>query len=264
MQFYDLLHRTGLIAAHRGNRVVAPENTLRAFEASLWVCDFIELDVQLSRDGRVVVMHDETPERTGGGVKDAVCSLASDALGKLDAGAWFYRDDPFGTVADGRALSPVPGVPDRIPTLDEVLEFAVGHGMPLNIEIKEMSGWHEAGRVIDAVLAAVEHRNALDLVLFSSFNHDYMARIKALLPDVAVSLLVEGTHPENLIEYILQHGAEGYHCDDAGVTEALVHRLREAGIFVGVYTVNDPERREVLFGWGVNAVFTDDPGGVCR
>ena len=268
MQFSDLISQTGLIAAHRGNRSSAPENTLRAFSKSIGMCDFIELDVQLSHDGVVVVMHDDTLERTtdiSQRVEFAsrkpwyVMELTLSELKSLDAGSWFSRKDPFGETAKGCAGA-YDAVPERIPTLEETLRFARENDLLLNVEIKEMQGYYDDGTVVEKVLDAIDAQGCGKRVLLSSFCHEYMRIAKQCKPCIQASVLQEGEPPEQLVDYLRELGVDGYHCDDASVSKTLVQTLRKAGFFVGVYTVNDAERRCELFEWGVNAVFTDFPG----
>lgn len=252
-------------AAHRGHRAIAPENTMPAFEAASGRCSFVELDVQLSRDCVPVVIHDETLlrttdvlflERFSGRAPWRVAAFSLEELRTLDAGGWFYRDDPFGTVAAGTALPESKEIV-RIPTLVEVLRFAGAEELLLNVEIKDMRGSFEDAVVIDRILGAIEAAGCTSRVLVSSFNHDYLKRCSERCPQLATAALQEGSHPPGVVDYLRGLGVAAYHTDDAIVSETLVKSLREAGFFVGVFTVNDPQRSEELFGWGVNAVFAD-------
>ena len=265
MEFSQLLTRTGLIAAHRGNRALAPENTLYAFEQSIGRCDFIELDVQLSRDGVPVVIHDESLARTSDvsalSAFDSrrpwnVSAFSLEELKRLDAGSWFYRDDPFGEVGRGGA-APAPAAPLRIPTLEEVLVFAERNDLLLNVEVKRMEGLFSDEEAVAAVVGTVERRGCVGRVLLSSFHHPYLREAKAIAPALLTAALQEGSHPREPAAYLRELGADAYHMDDAIATEPMVRMLREEGFFVGVYTVNTPRRRRELFGWGVNALFTD-------
>jgi glycerophosphoryl diester phosphodiesterase len=265
MEFLQLLSRTGLIAAHRGNRAVAPENTLFAFEASVGRFDFIELDVQLSRDGVPVVIHDETLARTsdvgtlvefGSRYPWKVSDFSLDELKTLDAGSWFYRDDPFGEIAKG-CTAPSPATPLRIPTLEEVLGFAKAHDLLLNVEIKGMHDAFSDEEAVASVVGTVEKLQCADRVLLSSFYHPYLKRIKAAAPHLLTAALQESFHPPKVIDYLHELGVDAYHMDDAIATKPMVEMLKEAGFFVGVYTVNSLRRQQELFGWGVNALFTD-------
>ncbi len=267
MTFTDLMQRSGLIAAHRGNRAVAPENTLLAFRKSAGRCDFVELDVQFSRDGVAVVIHDDTLARTTD-VADMHCfanrrpwpvaafSLAE--LQSLNAADWFYRSDPFGSIAAGSDAVDPPA-PQSIPTLREALHLISALELCVNIELKDVHSLRDDAAVVTAIVNAVREAGCAGRVLFSSFYHPYLPLLKAAAPEIPVSMLVEGPQSGDPVARVKGLGVEGCHCDDASVTESMVRALREAGVFVGVYTVNDPDRRKQLFEWGVNAVFTDHP-----
>ena len=269
MQFSDLFHRSGLIAAHRGDRAVAPENTLAAFRKSIGRCDFIELDVQYSRDGVPVVIHDETLERTSnvGDIEACrrrfpwrVCDFTLEELKSFDYGSWFDRDDPFGRRHGGDRDVEEEGYAGAvILTLEELLHFASVNDILLNVEMKDVHATMADERAVAGVLDVIEALGCTDRILLSSFYHPYLIRAKRSVPGLATAALQEGSHPEALVAYLHRLGVAGYHCDDAIVTEEIVTQLKAAGFFVGVYTVNDSKRQEELFRWGVNAVFTDMP-----
>lgn len=269
MQFSDLLCRTGLIAAHRGNRALAPENTMAAFHKSVGCCDFIELDVQLSRDAVPVVIHDDTLERTSNVASLEtfrsrkpwrVCDFTLAELKTFDYGSWFEDSDPFDARRDGDPGVDAAGYAgEPIPTLEEVLHFASAEDMLLNVEIKDMHDLLDDELVVAAVAAAIEASGCVRRVLISSFYHPYLPLMQKALPEVATVALQEGAHPADTVAYLKDLGVNGYHCDDAIVTETIVGDLKRAGFFTGVYTVNDPRRQRELFCWGVNALFTDRP-----
>lgn len=266
MEFKTLFHREKLVAAHRGYRAAAPENTMPAFEKSVGRCDFIELDVQLSRDGAVVVLHDDTPERTSDIGKMAsfesrrpwrTDSLSLEELRALDFGSWFTETDPFGQIRAGNPAVDADYRGTVIPTLGEVLAFASARDVLLNVEIKEMQGTFDDATVVRTVLDAIVTHDGARRVLVSSFYHPYLSLLKRLAPQIPTAALQETCHPTGLTAYLKELGADAYHMDDAIATETVVRQLREEGYFTGVYTVNDACRREALYGWGVNAVFSD-------
>jgi len=184
------------IIAHRGSRGNRPENTLEAFQEALDVAsDGIELDVHLSKDGEVVVIHDETVERTTSG-KGFVKDLTLQQLKELDAGSWF---DPKYNQA-------------RIPTLQEVLDLLAENHFTgvLNIELKTDVFQYPA--IEEKVLVLTEPFLARFSVIYSSFHYDTLKKIKALRGDSEIALLfskkgkqqiylgagipVEGWHPK--------------------------------------------------------------------
>ena len=246
MDFLKLLERPGLVAAHRGNRSSQPENTLSALRSSTGKCDFIEIDVQFSRDGEAVIMHDETLERTSNAkerfgdrkpwrVKDF--SLAE--LQGLDYGSWF----------NGRS--------EPLLSLQQALAFAVEEKQYLNIEIKDMSAHIDDTEAVKKVIAAIAEYGAEHQVLLSSFYHPYLPLCKRISPVIPTAALVEERR-EDLVGYLRMLDVDACHLDDAITDRETVTALRDAGLAVGVYTVNDPLRKAELFAWGVNGIFTDN------
>ncbi len=251
MNFLELLNKTNLIAAHRGARSLAPENTLTALKKSIGKCDFIEIDVQLSKDGRLVVMHDETLERTTN-VSEietfasrkpySVSDFTLDELRELDYGSWFYRDKKH---------------QEPLLTLKSALLFIKENNALLNIEIKDMSGKFGDEEVVDAVIYEIKESGTMDSILISSFRHKYLKIMKEKFPDVPTAALVEGKHPQKLLEYLRELKVDGYSLNNELVDKESVEMLKEAGFFVGVYTVNDVKRAKELFSMGVNCIFSD-------
>lgn len=251
MKFLELLKKKTLIAAHRGARSLAPENTLLALKMSLGRCDFIEIDVQLSKDGVLIVMHDDTLERTTNVSEiDAfisrkpyrVCDFTFDELRTLDYGSWFYKDKNH---------------KEPLLTLGQALAFIKENNTLLNIEIKDMQSCFGDEVVVDAVVDEIKKSSVREKVLISSFRHEYLKIIKEKLPDVPTAALVEDKHPLNLIEYLRELKVDAYNLNDELVDKQTIEMLREAGFFVGVYTVNDAKRAKELFDMGVNCIFSD-------
>ncbi len=251
MKFLELLNKTNLIAAHRGARSLAPENTLIALKNSLGRCDFIEIDVQLSQDGVAVIMHDDTLERTTN-VNEIdvfksrkpyrVCDFTVDELRTLDYGSWFYGDKNH---------------KEPLLTLRDALEFIKENNIFLNIEIKDMYGIVSDEAVVSTVVKEIKESDTHELVLISSFRHEYLKLAKEKLPDMPTAALVENKYPLNLLEYLRELKVNGYNLNSELVDKQNVEMLREAGFFVGVYTVNDAKRAKELFNMGVNCVFSD-------
>ena len=266
MGFWDTLDHGRLIAAHRGFRAVRAENTMAAFEASIHRCDFVELDVGLSRDGIPIIIHDDSLERTSDAAELAdftppytTIDYSYAKLLQLDFSSWFVQKDPFGTIASGMvSRSILQNLPvQRILTLAEALSFFKYHQMPVNIEIKDMRGTDFDGVVTQKVLSAVREAGMETEVLLSSFNHAYVVEAKAMAPEISRAALEEHTHPEDVVAYLKELGADCYHCEHKIITEELVKELRGAGITVNAYTVNTPKEQERMFSWGVKSVFTD-------
>lgn len=230
------------IFAHRGSKVHAPENTLAAFELAIThKADAIELDVKLSADGHVVVMHDSTVDRTTDGTGQ-VRKLPLAALKELDAGSYFdiaFRGEP-------------------IPTLEEVLE-ALGRRIPINIEL---TNYASPGDSLPGIVAELVTRHGLERqVMFSSFNPLALLRARRYLSKVPIGLLgldgVAGAWTRTRLAGLVPH--EALHPWVGDVDEALVNWTHSRGRRLHVYTVNDPEQMRDLYAWGADGIFTDDP-----
>ncbi len=274
-RFFDRFASLPLVIAHRGYRACFPENTLCAFARSLGRSRMIELDVQLSRDGVAVVFHDEHLLRTTnaavvaeelGLTSFALCDWRLSELRRLDLGSWFLAADPFGTLqrglVDRAQLAAL--MPQRMPTLREVLAWAGINHMPLNIEIKDMRRTRMDTLIVPEVVREIQKADAADQVLLSSFNHEYLRACRRMAPDIATAALQEGTHPPDLIPYLHALDVCAYHPEDALVDEALVTTLRAADLHVNVFTVNHPARQQQLFRFGVSGIFTDFPDEMPR
>ena len=259
-----------LIIAHRGYRACFPENTLLAFERSLGRCDMIELDVRLSADGAVVILHDALLDRTSDaptvaraqGIRSlALRDWTREQLQRLDAGSWFVRVDPFGALSSGlvRPEEVLPLLPQRIPTLDQVLAWSHDHALPLNIELKDLGDDRDNRRLAEEVIARIHATESAPLVLLSSFNHPLLAHCHRRAPDLALAALQEGQHPPALLTHLRSLGVCAYHPEDAITDRPLVEMLHYAGIAVNVFTVNDRRRMRQLHDFGVTGIITDYP-----
>ncbi len=229
------------IVGHRGAAMHAPENTLAGLrEAARQGCRWVEIDVRLTADGGMVLMHDPTVDRTttaSGRVRD----LPLAEIAGMDAGARF--DAAF-------AGEPVPALADA-------LGLAHRLGLQLDIELKCEPG--EAAAAGAALVREIEKDWQGDAPpLISSFDHAALAAVRADLP-VAV---VTPTLSDNWREAFVSLGAASLHVGERGLTREAVVPLVAGGIEIGVYTVNDAARAKELLSWGVAAVFTDRPGAI--
>jgi glycerophosphoryl diester phosphodiesterase len=235
------------VTAHRGFSGRAPENTLAAFRAAIETgCDMIELDVHLSRDHRVVVIHDDTLERTtsgGGNVADLGCS----ELKRLDAGSWF----------DHRFYG------ERIPTLAEVLSLARGRIL-VNIELKKGKHFpYTMEELADRTLREVDQANMSDRVLFSSFDRAAIDRIGEMNPSLPVALITgkPWVTPEKA------GGGKRYPTLNCRITVLIEQNIRRAlaeGIRFQAWTVNAQEEMKKAIAFGVDGIITNHPDRLIR
>jgi glycerophosphoryl diester phosphodiesterase len=225
-----------LVIAHRGASGTCPENTLAAFRrAELLGAHMIELDVQLTRDGEVVVVHDDTIDRTTDGT-GAVSAQTLAALRRFDAGGWFgasYRGE-------------------CIPTLAEVLAAV---RLPVNVELKAGGGTGLEERALAVVTAA----QALRRVVFSSFDAQALVRMRSLTADADLAVLWTRRAVAPAIELARRVGARGLHLRKTAADRRSIAAARESDLEVRVWTVNEPREFAPLSQLGASGVFTDYP-----
>lgn len=230
------------IIAHRGASYHAPENTLAAFQVAIQQgADAIELDAKLSRDQQVVVIHDQTVDRTTDGSGN-VDEFTLSELKRLDAGGWF--GDKF--------------TGERIPTLDEVFA-CLGEEASINVELTNYAS--PLDPLPEKVADLVESRGLTDRVLFSSFNPLALIRIRRCLPRAATALLAyrgrAGAWARGPLSALIPHQALHPHHSD--VTPRLIDRAHAKHLRVHAYTVNEEEEMSRLLRLATDGVFTDDP-----
>lgn len=220
------------VLGHRGASALAVENTLDAFTLALERgADGVELDVQLSADGEVVVFHDQDLDR-----------LAVDQTGPVAARTW----NELAAVRLRDATS--------IPRLGDVFEALPARAI-VNVELKSFGDASADRRLCQAVAPIVAGRAR---VIVSSFSVDIVRQLVAAeLPEP--TLIVEGPAPHATPEGLAALGASGLHLWDRLVEPGAVDALLHAGLAVGVWTVNDRERRGALVDLGVTRIITDEP-----
>ena len=225
-----------LIIAHRGASGTRPENTLVAFRRAQEIgAHMIELDVQLSRDGEVVVIHDWTLARTTTG-RGRVVSRTLAELQQLDAGSWF--DTTYAA--------------ERIPTLREVLDAV---SLPVNVELKARGEDGLEARALDVVRAA----GAEDRVVFSSFHPESLVRLRRRSASAAIAVLWSRRRLAMALRLAGRVGATALHIRNDASSPDEVGAARAQGLEVRAWTVNDPGEFARLAQAGVSGVFTDFP-----
>lgn len=230
------------VIGHRGAAAYAPENTLASIRrAAALGARWVEFDVRLTREGDLVLMHDDTVARTtnGGG---RVLDLSVAELKALDAGAW------FGGVFAG----------ERVPALAEAIALLAELGLGANIEIK--TGTAEARATAEALgrILAAHWPRAAPPPLVSSFEIAALVAMQEAAPAWPRGLLLKQLEGDwrGLLDRL---GAATLNLDQRPLNAAKVAEARAAGRPILCYTVNDPSRARQLFAWGVTSVFTDRP-----
>jgi glycerophosphoryl diester phosphodiesterase len=228
-----------LVYGHRGAKAYAPMNTIPAYElAAEQGADGIELDVHLSKDGHLVIVHDFTVDETTDG-EGTVTEMTLAELKALDAGSW------FGSKFIGT----------RIPTLDEAFE-TVGQKLYINVEIKSKSS-HSDG-VEEALAACITRHNMQERVIVSSFNPHVVSRFRSVLPDVPLGFISYGTMVASQA-MISPEDYEAYHLYFEKIDSTQMNLAKEHNHIVNTWTVNDPARARQLKLLGVNGIITDKP-----
>jgi len=227
-----------LVIAHRGSSGHAPENTMAAFrKAVAQGATFIETDLQLSRDARFVAIHDSTLDRTTG-VRGAVHDLTLADLRRLDAGSW------FGSEFAG----------ERIPTLEEILQFSKKHDVVFYLEVKPSGSW--GGE--HALIGALRESGEIPRVVVISFDPDILESLRKLEPTLMTGLLYEGQLPDPL-EKAVQIGARQLAVRGDLVTPVLLTAARKKDLQVVCWTVNHPAHMRMLIDAGVDGIMSDYP-----
>ena len=233
--------RSGRVAVmgHRGAPTLAPENTLASFARALQIgVDYVELDVHLSRDGALVVIHDHTLERTTDGA-GPVGERSLEEIQRLDAGAWF--DPSFAG--------------ERVPTLDQVLELVAGR-CDVAVEIKNGPIFYPG--IEEAVLRTLERRRALGRSIVISFDHPSVLRFKELAPQSRTGVLFVG-RPVDPAQLAKEARADTLMPLWTDVTPELISSAHQAGLGVIPWTVDDPEAMRRVAGMGVDGIVTNCP-----
>ncbi|HKJ66047.1 MAG TPA: DUF309 domain-containing protein, partial [Desulfopila sp.] len=254
--------------AHRGARSLAPENTMIAFRKALEVgAHGIESDVRVSADGRLILHHDLTFERTTDVARmfpqrrsQPVHTFDWLEISRLNAGSWFAESDPFATIATAE-VSPSEVAAfygSAIPLLEEALVFVREHDLFFNIEIKPQPAAVAAFDLAAQVIEQVERaRLDNDRFSISSFDHQYLRRVKELRADIEVNALIG----ENLARPQDWGGYE-FAVYNANFDLIDILQLEEAwrhGCRVNLYTVNQLAHMQHYLGIGVEKVITDYP-----
>jgi glycerophosphoryl diester phosphodiesterase len=232
-----------LLIGHRGYPAKFPENTLASFEGAMAAgCDMIELDVTLTKDRKVVVIHDDTLDRTTTG-KGPVRDRSFEEIKTLDAGGWF--DSRFSA--------------ERVPKLSEVLKLTAGRCL-LNIEIKESA--FEADYPADAiehqVVGLVKTGGAMDRVIVSSFDQRILERIAAMHAPPAIAYISDHGADRSVLEMLLAIKAFSWHPCLKVLTRAHVDMLHDAGLKIFPWTVNTREEAEKLLALNVDGLICNE------
>lgn len=224
-----------MITAHRGYSEKYPENTIPAFKGAVEIgADCIELDVQQTKDGRIIVMHDSNLKRTCG-VNLNIWETDYEDIRYLDAGSWF--DEAYH------------GTP--VPTLEEVLKYCKGK-IRLNIELKPTG--HETDFEKN-VLDIIEKYHMERSCYVSSMKYECLEKVKEINPKIKTIYITS----VSLGNFTVMEAADGYSVEAMMLTQQFINKAHRAGKEIHVWTVNSEESMERVLDMGVDAIITDKP-----
>lgn len=230
------------VFAHRGYSGRFPENTMLAFrEAEKTGCYGIELDVQTTKDGVVVIFHDETLDRVSDGT-GYVRDYTYEELKQFNvAKNW---DGKYGF--------------QGIPTFDEYCAWVKDTRLVTNVEIKTGVYYYED--LEKKTIEIIRKYGLESRILFSSFNHSSIVRTKEMAPEIPVGALLDHQGLGNAGYYCHELGFQCYHPGIKGLDQATVENCRKYGVTVNVWTVNDMGDLERIYEWGCDGAITNYPG----
>ncbi len=296
-------HKTGQIPtgvlniAHRGARAFAPENTLAAFEKSItFDCQMFEIDVRMSKDGELIIHHDEQLTRCTdvkakfpGRASYSISDFTYDELCLLDAGSWYVeqlslpcpqRQEFLQTLTE-EELARFVSTQDyagyasgtiKLPTLKQTLEFAKDADLMVNIELKTPTQMDTG--LANAVVNLVEFMGLDQRVLISCFDHEQLVKVRQLTKYIATGILTSDPLP-NPDEYLQSLEADAYNLgcyrdynttgfDSSDGKQYLsgISKVCKSGYSANVWTCNDKEEMRQLIAAGITGLITDYPNRV--
>jgi glycerophosphoryl diester phosphodiesterase len=227
--------------AHRGASGYYPENTMISFKRALEMnCTGIETDIQMTRDGLLILMHDEKINRTTNGsgyIKDYTYK----ELKKLDAGSWF--DKRFKNAA--------------IPLAEELLELTKLKDIFINLELKTDKIWYK--NIEEKVIELINKINMNDRVIISSFNHKSLMLCKEIDSTIKTAVLYKRrfSKPEKFADL---SKADAVHPPFYAIrNKNFVNNLKAKGFMINSWTVNSYENMELLIERGIDGIITNFP-----
>jgi glycerophosphoryl diester phosphodiesterase len=234
--------RAPWVIAHRGASGHAPENTIAAFRRAVELgATFIETDLHLTRDAKFVAIHDSTLERTTNGHGSIHDATLAD-LRKLDAGKWYDREFTG----------------ERIPTLEEVLDFSRDNDVVFYLEVKYDVAWGMHHTLVAAIRKA---ENAARTIVIS-FDPSTIAAVRRVDPSIMVGLLADDTDQAarpDLVKAAQRAGARQLCVQSSILTSELVDQAHGADLQVVTWTINESERMRAAVQTGVDGIMTDLP-----
>lgn len=230
------------IFAHRGFSGIAPENTMAAFERAVASkADGIETDVHLSKDGKVVICHDETLDRTTNG-SGLIQDYTFEQLQAFDAGSKFSPE--FSN--------------ERIPALEDFLKLVRQTDLLLNIELKTDKVSYP--QIEAKVVVLLKEYDLVERTMLSSFNFQSIAKVKELLPEISTAAIMKNPNTiSDLWERMLELKVVAVHPDHKYLNPEFMDAAGKRGLLVNTWTPNQPKEFRRLLKLQTNGVITNFP-----
>jgi glycerophosphoryl diester phosphodiesterase len=233
------------VIAHRGYSGQYPENTMLAYEKAVEAgCDEIEIDVQMTKDGVLVMLHDENVENITNG-RGYIKDLTYKELRQFNVDAKF--GDKFGF--------------NPIPSLEEYLDWVRKQEVTTNIELKNRKYYYPG--LEEKTLELIKKYRLTDRVMFSSFNHVSLLKCKQIAPSIECGILVGKPEIWNAGYFAREYQLECYHPDIISLTKETVDNCKENGIKVNVWTINGMDELQKMYFWGCDGAITNYPD-ICK
>ena len=224
-----------LVEAHRGDSLNAPENTVASIQSAASSADLSEMDVRVSADGELVLMHDSTVDRTTNGT-GSVASMTLAHLQTLDAGSWFspaFANEPVPTMAEAIAAS-------QAANIQPLIERKTGTASVYHTEFLAQSLASDEFRII-------------------AFDWRFLDDLDGLNPAYNLGALGSGTINQSVINTVAASGADFLDWNHGSITQAAVDLVHASGMELHAWTVNDSNRMQQLIDYGIDGITTDDP-----
>ncbi|WP_413227226.1 glycerophosphodiester phosphodiesterase [Cytobacillus firmus] len=245
------MHKDIVNVSHRGASAYAPEHTIAAYEMGEKMHgDYIELDLQMTKDGHLIAMHDVTLDRTTDGT-GSIKDYTLNEIKQLDAGSWFNEKYPYASKAEYEGL--------KVPTLEEVFK-KFGKNNSYYIETKSPDVY--PGMEKELLRLVEKYKINKDKLLVQSFSPQSLKVMNELDPTIKlVQLISYKANAEITNEEIMEikQYAMGIGPNHTYLNEEYVQKVVNSGLELHPYTVNDKERMKQLINWGVTGMFTNHP-----
>lgn len=231
-----------ILSAHRGAHTVAPENTVEAIHSAIELgYGAVEIDPRVSKDGKIFLMHDDTVDRTTNG-KGPLEQLISDQVKELEINTKEYPK------YSGKVL--------RVPTFDQAIEQLSDSELILNVDGSK-GDWTDK-EFVTKIVEKIKSHGIFEKTFFVLSSEDERKFMNNLYPDACLSWLVS---EDSKIESEIKKAKEYKHAllsiSDKMITEEMVNKLNESGVYYQIYGVNSQERFELLKQWKVKMIETD-------